>query len=551
MRLRETELCLKELTTLVKKLSSRVSQADRTREEKTVGHDSAATSNAPESDDGESPLEQMSKPADHVVSSAPIVVLREMGRRCTGTDTRARATGNVDILELGLLSQAEADALIEVFLYYKKHNVVIGELGETTTADELRKTSPFMHSVCCLHAIAYQSDMVGGIMHKKIFDQVRTSLGRVLLLSPLTLEDIQGVLLMTDNGPFKTNSHPDFIDSWMLTGYCIKQAMLSISFSEIVTRIKTGASTAEDQRAIRLWATICLQHLHWAASTGRPSTIPAAYLDSCNILLSFYDASMHDGMLLSEVLLYTNLLEKLETRHAPQSSPENLGFPAWKERWNHLLSLPTASMLKVGYYSASLVLAVRFLQELDEDLSSNTFMNDRDRPSSGSPISSRQQSTRDEETANLRAGACSNARVILQTFLQMPADVKNSVGSNRCLCLVYSAMVLAHYGEPESRVQDRISLDLIKRLNQWLNSDLSKAWVGPALVVTGEGSGSGPSPLSTATPANGAFPGPQEQDFEWGTFPNMEDFFSGGFLDFGFMDRTWETGGPTTMRRPG
>lgn len=102
-----------ELTSLVKKLSNRTDQ-DGARNTTTGGHDSAATSNTPGSDDGDSGLEQMSNPADHVVPSAPIVVLREMGRRCTGIEARPRAVGMADMLELGTLSKAEADALIKV-----------------------------------------------------------------------------------------------------------------------------------------------------------------------------------------------------------------------------------------------------------------------------------------------------------------------------------------------------------------------------------------------------------------------------------------------------
>jgi hypothetical protein len=102
-----------ELTSLVKKLSNRTGH-DGACDAKTRDHDSAATPNAPVSDDGDSGLEQTSDPADHVVPSAPIVVLREMGRRCTGIEARPRAVGMADMLELGALSKAEADALIKM-----------------------------------------------------------------------------------------------------------------------------------------------------------------------------------------------------------------------------------------------------------------------------------------------------------------------------------------------------------------------------------------------------------------------------------------------------
>lgn len=53
----------------------------------------------------------------------------------------------------------------------------------------------------------------------------------------------------------------DYIDSWLLTGYCAQQAMLSISFSTIVDNVRRGQPTDEDRRAIRLWASVCLHHV--------------------------------------------------------------------------------------------------------------------------------------------------------------------------------------------------------------------------------------------------------------------------------------------------
>lgn len=77
----------------------------------------------------------------------------------------------------------------------------------------------------------------------------------------------------------------------------------------------------------------------WSATTGRPSVIPNAYLTHCDILLSFYDASILDGMLIAEVGLYKALLQKLDDPTHPRiDDDESIGFTLWKQQWNHLLS---------------------------------------------------------------------------------------------------------------------------------------------------------------------------------------------------------------------
>ena len=46
--------------------------------------------------------------------------------------------------------------------------------------------------------------------------------------------------------------------------------MLSISFSKIVSRINSHTTTAEDQRAVRLFASICHHHLQYVLNCTCP-----------------------------------------------------------------------------------------------------------------------------------------------------------------------------------------------------------------------------------------------------------------------------------------
>ncbi|RNJ59121.1 hypothetical protein D7B24_003214 [Verticillium nonalfalfae] len=506
------------------RMDDRTSRGNPSEEEREPPVNDEAAS-LPEGD--ESGPGRMLDPADYAVSSAPVVVLREIGRRYTGVYTRPRSVAKGDLVHDDILTETEAYELIR--------------------------------TVCCLQAIPHRPDLVVDAVHQKVHDRVRMSLGQVLLISPLTLEEIYGIFLMSDNGSSAKHLNSEYIDSWVLTGYCAKQAMLSISFSSIVNKIKNETANLEDQKAVRLWSTISLHHLHWAATTGRPSVIPKDYLDHCNILLSFYDASMQDGMLVAEASLYSSLLSKLEKRQPRKFIASSTYFADWEARWRHLLDLPTALKLKIGHHSASLILIMRSLQELDEGLSPNIFMSNHATTSQvfddrASRTTADSPNTAEKAKADLRVDACVHARVILQTFLKLPTHLKSSLGSNMCLRLVYGALILSHYGETVSNFPDRSAADLVAQVSYWVGQDPSKSWAGrfgnlaqQKLLPRLDGS---QQPIAGAAltdsvtrvtemlapdgVARGADTVAHEYEIDWSEmFPNMEDFFAGGFLGYG------------------
>ncbi|KAH6976435.1 hypothetical protein BKA56DRAFT_488152 [Ilyonectria sp. MPI-CAGE-AT-0026] len=526
-RLASTENTLREITSQLKSLTKQLERSNFNGVE-----NNRSFSNGLYLSDSETfgdSLEQVLDPADRAVHSAPVVVLRDLDRRYTGGYRRPRVLTDIDLVEAQLLDEQMAKDLIQI--------------------------------VCCLHAFIYRDDIFDTPMHRKIYEHVRISLGKILLSIPLTIEDIHGVFLMSENVMAGPGNSKEYIDSWMLTGYCIKQAMLSISFSEIVENIRKDIPTPEDQRAIRLWSTISLDHLYWAATTGRPSAIPNAYLKHCDLLLSFYKASMQDGMLLAEILLCTTLLQKLGGHTVLDREGQCVEFTAWKQKWNHLLSMPTASMLRIGYFSACLILIIRSLEDLGENLQSTTLLSSSSNTNSnGCPASTEKGTAKDATRASLRSNASKHAQSIMETFLNMPSSLRNSIASNRCLCLGYSALILTHYDEAQSSISDEHKLNLITRFEEWLTDAPGAAWavmfgkLAKQKLMTrvhssnssqrdGQGAFSRTEARRTAmmTPTDGASvwstPAPLSYEFQPDfVFPNMEDFFSGGFLDFGGLE---------------
>ncbi|KAI0811318.1 hypothetical protein GGR55DRAFT_95256 [Xylaria sp. FL0064] len=552
--------------------------------------------------------EYLLKPVDRGSKSAPIVVLREISQHVTLGYRRMLGHGNPDLVQLQLLDERTAGELIELFIKHQGHTLLVRSHEELRHYGAARRVSAFLHSVCCLIGVVYRDDICGTTLHRQMYEQVRITLGQALLSSPLDLDELNAMFIMSNNANAPSNHGVEYIDSWLLTGYCAKQAMLNIYFTQIVDRLKKGNSTIEDHRAMHLWSTICLHHLHWAATTGRPSIIPkGSHINQCNVLLSFYRATMQDGMIVAEIMLYSILHQKLLQESYPSDGRECEEFRSWKQRWNHLLALPTSSMLQIGYHTACLILAVRALGTTGEAPGSTTFLATDNSPVTGSASIATQtndqtpssdehhdsngaesETNRDEAsysksdnaTSILRVNTCKYAKLVVETFLEMPTFLMDTAPTVTCLCLGYCALVLSHYDSSLSQIPDAVVLSLITRLDQWIKTSPGKAWSykygvlairkievrmnsAPALSnsqaqadtraprpqessherVNLEAPSQGPinenihaypiDDLSssighTADPNDGLLP----FDLSEHDFPSMEGFFGGGFLDF-------------------
>ncbi|KAI1089010.1 hypothetical protein F5B19DRAFT_399695 [Rostrohypoxylon terebratum] len=565
---------LRELKSVIKDLTSGAQpQNDRTQD----GGDSTChgDEHASHTEQGNPSPEFLSVPADKGAQTAPIVVLRSISQQITRGCRRLLGHININLVQLQLLDEQTANELIQLFFRYQGHNLLVCGIEDLMASDETRKVSDFLRSVCILIGVVYRDDICGTSIHRQIYEQVRVTLGQALLSSPLNLEEINAVLIMSNNANSPSSNGHEYVDSWLLTGYCAKQAMLSISFSKIINNIKEGRMTSEDQKAIQLWSKICLHHLHWAATTGRPSIIPIPYIDQCNILLSFYQATMQDGMLVAEIFLYSTLHQKLAHQSYLGDGGECKEFLAWKEKWNHLLGLSTSAMLRIGYHAACLILAVRSLEEVGQGLRPREFLSgaDGDNGSNSENHTPRHSGRTREKTGDiLRANACRYAMIVLQTFLEMPPFLMDAVPTCLCLCIGYCALLLAHHDESQSKISDQVSLDLICRIDQWIRTSPGKAWSYKYGTLAKHKielrmDGSSTSPIedqndcqdrtsvptevdghSTRKPTHetagyqvfGSSVQPLESESMFPSFdlsdnaifPSMEDFFGGGFLDF-------------------
>ncbi|KAI0454151.1 hypothetical protein F5B21DRAFT_504641 [Xylaria acuta] len=506
-RLQRHEDALQEIKTMIQALGSERRGSSRSSRAN-VDSDGQEEGAPAASHDPPDP-EYVLNPVDRGSKSAPIVVLREISQHVTLGYRRMVGHGNPDLVQLHLLDEQTASELIELFIKYQGHTLLVRSYEELRHCGDARQVSAFLHSVCCLIGVVYRDDICGTPLHRQMYEQVRITLGQAVLCSPLDMDDLNAMFIMSNNANTPSSQGVEYIDSWLLTGYCAKQAMLSIYFTQIVNRLKKGSSTIEDHRAMHLWSTICLHHLQWAATTGRPSIIPkGSHINQCNVLLSFYQATMQDGMLVAEIMLYSILHQKILQESYPSDGRECEEFRTWKQRWNHLLALPTSSMLRIGYNAACLILAVRALGKTGDALGSTSLLSTDNTPVIGSasigsktddrtPVSAERRSsnwaeseTIREETSHsssdsktdstsadlLRVNVCKYAKLVVETFLEMPSFQRDTAPTCTCLCLGYCALVLAHYDASQSQIPNAVVLRLIMRLDHWVRTSPGKAW---------------------------------------------------------------------------
>lgn len=288
-------------------------------------------------------------------------------------------------------------------------------------------------------------------------------------------------------------------------------------------------------------------------------------------------------MILAEISLYEMLLQRLDKRLSPNSDGD---FASWKQDWNHLLckhqthtgqlrapshpipALPTAAILKIGYHCACLIFAIRWLEDLGERLCSTTFLSDQPLASAFVPSLNQVQDTdKGTRIVALRTHALKNARAILEKFLHMPAFLRDALVSIKFLCLAYSALILAHYQDAQSELTEKHNVDLLTRVEEWFDTSPGKSAVAKFVTMAkqrlkarraarsldlnfGERTTNLralrnlapeqfiPAPVSASTAEEEEISiAQQESNSLWSVasaadydFPNMEEFFSGGFL---------------------
>ncbi|KAK1838926.1 C6 zinc finger domain protein [Colletotrichum chrysophilum] len=338
---------------------------------------------------GRSSANEDVEPADRHVYSSPAEVVRKVGSQLSGGFRRTFDV-QADLVSLGILSEKTARDLVLEFVRRRKNTLLLNsEIDLAPRNRDLRHASPFLHDACCLHAMRF-SEHSSSVLHRRVFEHVRLQLGQLMIASPLPLEELMGILIMS------------------------------------------------------LWA-CSPSSPDWAATTGRPATVPSAYLAQCKLLLNFEEVTMRDAMMYAEITLYLILQDKFSQRSYLGADGECEELAAWKLRWNYLFELPAASTLRISHSIAWLILARRSLEH-DQASSDDDSLSSSPRLQPADAVRQEPPAHQNPELHDLaHARVCGFATEVVRAFVEMPSTRAEELPEFHRLCVAYAMLIISKY----------------------------------------------------------------------------------------------------------
>ena len=474
--------------------------------------------------------------ADRNTTSAPVNLIRNRFSALSGLARLAR--NSKDVVELGLLSERQALTLQELFFQRVGPWIGVTNWNAISEARDVRRISPLLFAAICLQGGRLDPSFCNSPQHDQLYEHVRSLSGRELLISPLPLESVCALLIlaMWSTSP---KEKAEFIDSWLMSGYAVQQAKLTINFSALLKNLNQGKADHIDQRKLRLWNMICLCHLQFAVGTGRPSVIAPEYLEHCPAILNTIEATVYDGISVATLQLFA-IVQDLLKHNSLTEEHSRKHLKSWTTKWGHLLDANDhrVCVLQMAIDFCHLVLDRRCLDHLNND----NVSGDRNTTSpNDQPLNSPSASSRADRssihTHSLRERyflLCKeHAMQLLHTFKSLPMTTSEEVPEFLHLCIVYAMIVLAelHKEQPHDHTVPTIIRETLAYGQQAVSGttisfEFTKAALGDFL---------GSTDLQAQQPhlvdqsnhhVDAVAPPPEMWDL-----PQMEDLFSGAFTD--------------------
>ncbi|PCD18052.1 hypothetical protein FGRA07_07520 [Fusarium graminearum] len=427
------------------------------------------------------------EPADQHVHASPAEVIRRVACQVVGDYRRAFHTKE-DVVSIGMLSAATADSLVKA-----------------------------------------QRERFG---HERDFDPN-------LAISSCSQASVRTRKNHAGAGDARKSPAPGR-DNWRSYKLALfRVTILRSGFSDIIKRNSAGTSTMIDLRSIRLWANVCLVHLHWSATTGRPSILPGSYFSQCRTILNFEQTTIRDAMLLAEISLYCTLQKTVCGKPDFTSDGSCEKFTPWNHKWGYLLELPTGLILNLSYWIANMILAKRSLDEI-EALSLSV-------PTSASPQTPHGSTAQFQAipTKDLQDRVYELSFQVTLAFVRIPSTSSGDLPEFHSLCVAYSMLILCQYDELPSSISHTELFSALNEVKRRCNESNSYS---VAVEFSAERAldrlRADAHPLATAESIGqqAQFNGPPNQSHNAGInrsnvnineagLDNLDFFFNGGYLD--------------------
>ncbi|KAF4337496.1 hypothetical protein FBEOM_8594 [Fusarium beomiforme] len=258
-----------------------------------------------------------------------------------------------DVISTGLVSLSTAHSLLGLFhLHYGRWVRFPEDIPTDRLLVQVRR-SPLLLCSIFLISVRHTTQILADRLAPKLFEESKRLITASLLEVPQTIEFFQAVLILS-LWSTTIGQVPLSIDSWLLTGYAIQQALASSHFMEAVHPGTPQSTDNSRLDALCLWNHICVAHLQYCVGTRRRSLLNQAQVDRCVSFVKSNEVSNYEARMGAEVQLYWIIYNKCG--HAPiDLAGTKLALQTWQQDWVVLFHEPRSQFLQMGFHFAHLL----------------------------------------------------------------------------------------------------------------------------------------------------------------------------------------------------
>ncbi|KAM5369641.1 hypothetical protein ACJZ2D_008900 [Fusarium nematophilum] len=258
-----------------------------------------------------------------------------------------------DVISTGLVSLSTAHSLLALFYLYYGRWVRFPEDVSTDVLLLQVKGSPLLLCSILLIAVRHTTQELADRLAPRLFEEAKRLLTSSLLQVPQSIDFFQTVLVLS-LWSTTIGQVPLSIDSWLLTGYAIQQALASPHFAEI-SRPSSGLSTSRsDPDSWCLWNHLCVAHLQYCVGTRRQALLDQRQVDRCIQFAKLDFVNNYEARMAAEVGLYWIIYNKCGGAQLDLADAK-LSLRHWQQEWTSLFNEPRSQLLQMGFHFAHLL----------------------------------------------------------------------------------------------------------------------------------------------------------------------------------------------------
>ncbi|KAL2872003.1 uncharacterized protein BJX67DRAFT_95961 [Aspergillus lucknowensis] len=266
-------------------------------------------------------------------ASIPAACVSEI--RSTRASIQLASKGRHDLISIGVLSLPQALALFDIY-YLRLDHFLYRILGDHTSLDSIRKTSPLLTAAVCTVGALHSRPL--GHLYEACEREYR-NVAAALAFSPVHDDDVRGLCI----GAFWLHEL-----SWALIGTAVRissDLKLHYGIYKALHGDRTGYLQA------RLYYLVYVCDHHFSIAYGRPPmSREGLIIDSASRFLEIEYATEDDARLVSQVKVWSALSQAFDTfgvdvdspvppQKLPQFRRHLIALDTWYADWNETFSL--------------------------------------------------------------------------------------------------------------------------------------------------------------------------------------------------------------------